>query len=98
MAHFVDGAVNGVAGGVDFVRAVHEFVAGLIDFHQARSGDLMKHQAKRIDQEIFGAGHLGRDMREDQIVPAVQRDQTVTGGKIDTGLPLGSADLIFDVR
>jgi hypothetical protein len=37
-------------------------------------------------------------MREDQIVPAVQRDQAITGGKIDTGLPLGSADLIFDVR
>jgi hypothetical protein len=35
-------------------------------------------------------------MREDQIVPAVQRDQPVTGGKIDAGLPFGGADLILD--
>lgn len=58
----------------------------------------MEHQAERVDQEIFGAGHLGRNVGEDQIVPAMQRDQTITGGQIDPGLPFRGTDLVFDVH
>ncbi|MOA68617.1 hypothetical protein D3C78_1963270 [compost metagenome] len=35
-------------------------------------------------------------MGEDQIVPAMHGDQTVTGSQIDAGLPFCGADLIFD--
>jgi hypothetical protein len=37
-------------------------------------------------------------MGEDQIVPAMGGDQTITSGKIDTGLPFRSADLVFDIK
>jgi hypothetical protein len=36
-------------------------------------------------------------MREDQVIPAMQRDQALTGGQVNTGLPFGSADLVFDI-
>jgi hypothetical protein len=37
-------------------------------------------------------------MGEDQIVPAMQRDQAIAGSEVDTGLPFGGADLVFDSR
>jgi hypothetical protein len=35
-------------------------------------------------------------VREDQIIPAMQGDQAITGRQIDAGLPLGGTDLVFD--
>jgi hypothetical protein len=35
-------------------------------------------------------------VRENQIIPAMQGDQPITGCKIDPGLPFGRADLILD--
>ena len=89
-------AVDGVAGGIDLERAVHLLGAGQVDLDQAGGGDFMKHQAVGVDQEIIGARHLGGNMGEDQIVPAMQGDQPITGGQVDTGLPFGGADLGFD--
>jgi hypothetical protein len=34
-------------------------------------------------------------MREDQVIPAMQRDQPIARSEIDSGLPLGSTDLIL---
>jgi hypothetical protein len=98
VAHFVHGAVDGVTGRVDLVGTVHQLVAGLVDFDQAGGGDLVKHQPERIDQEVFGARDLGGNVGEDQIVPAMQGDQAITGGEIDPGLPLGGTDLVFDIN
>jgi hypothetical protein len=92
----VHGAVNGVPGRIDLVGAVHQLVAGLIDLDQARRGDFVKHQAERVDQEVFGAWHFGGDVGENQIVPAVLGHQAVTGGEVDAGLPFGGADQVFD--
>ncbi len=58
----------------------------------------MEHQPIRVDQKIFGTRHLGRDMREDQVIPAMHRHQTVTGCQIDASLPFGGADLILYAR
>ncbi|MNF06112.1 hypothetical protein D3C80_2059950 [compost metagenome] len=49
----------------------------------------MEHQAEGVDQEVFGAGHLGGDVGEDQVVPAVHGDEAVAGGEVDAGLPFG---------
>jgi len=93
----MDGAVDRVARRVDLVGAVHQLVAGLVDLDQARRSDLVEHQSVGVDQEIIGARHLGRDVGEDQVVPAMQRHQAIAGRQVDTGLPLGSTDLIFDI-
>ena len=42
---------------------------------------------------MVAAGHARRDVREDQIVPAVVRDEPIARGEIDAQLPLGFADL-----
>ena len=97
VANFMDGTVDGVARRIDFVGAVHQFVAGLIDLDQAGRGDLVEHQPIRVDQEIIGARHLGRDMGEDQVIPAMQRHQAIAGRQVDAGLPFGSADLVIDI-
>ena len=58
----------------------------------------MEHQAERVDQKLFAARHLGRDVGEDQVIPTVQRDQPVTGGQVDTGLPFGGRHLLLEVN
>jgi len=98
VANLMHGAVNGVPSGIDLVRAVRHFVAGQIDFHQAGRGDFVKHQPVWVDQKVIGFGNLGRDVREDQVIPAMQRDQSVTGRQIDPRLPFGGAHLGFQRR
>lgn len=53
----------------------------------------MEHQPVRIDQEMLGFGNLRRDMGEDEVIPAVQRHQSVAGGEVHPRLPFGGADL-----
>lgn len=93
VANLVHRAMDGVAGRVDLVGAVHQLLAAGIHLHQAGGGDLVEHQAERVDQEVLGARHLGRDVGEDQVVPTVQGDQPVAGSEIDAGLPFGGGDL-----
>lgn len=97
VAHFVDGAVDGVARRVDIVGALHLLIAGLVNLDQARRGDLVEHQPIGVDQEIFSARHLGRNMREDQVIPTVHGHQAIAGREVHAGLPFGGADLGFDV-
>lgn len=49
----------------------------------------MEHQPVRIDQEMLGFGNLRRDMGEDEVIPAVQRHQSVAGGEVHPRLPFG---------
>src|SRR4051794_15384903 len=89
-AHFVNGRVNGEAGGVDAVIALAELVAVEINLHEARSGDFVEHQAIRIDQEMMlRSRHARGDVRINQIVPAVMGDETVAGSEIDPLVPFG---------
>jgi hypothetical protein len=36
-------------------------------------------------------------MGEDQVIPTMHRHQAIAGCQVDAGLPLGGADLIFDI-
>ncbi|MNJ64085.1 hypothetical protein D3C77_600250 [compost metagenome] len=58
----------------------------------------MEHQAEGVDQEVLGAGDLGGDVGEDQVVPAMQGDQPVAGGQVDAGLPFGGGYLVLEVE
>ena len=50
------------ARGIDGIRGVSQSVAVGIDLDEARSGDLLKHHAIWIDQEVMlGPRHPGRD-------------------------------------
>lgn len=37
-------------------------------------------------------------MGEDQVVPTMGGDQTITSGEIDSGLPFRGTDLVFDIK
>ena len=94
LAHFMDRGMNGEAGRVDLVIAFGELVAVEVDLDEARRGDLVEHQAVRIDQEVMlGAGHARRDMGVNQIVPAVQGDEAIGSGEIDPLRPFGLAHM-----
>ncbi|MNL85378.1 hypothetical protein D3C87_2136640 [compost metagenome] len=47
---------------------------------------------------MLGPRDAGRDVGEDHVVPAVDGDQAIERGQVDTGLPLGLADLILERR
>ena len=98
VAHLVHGAVNGVTGRVDVERAVHQLVARQVDLDQARRRDFVEHQAIGVDQEIFRTRYLGRDMGEDQIIPAIEGDQPVAGGEVDACTPFGLGNQILHGR
>ena len=90
LAHLVDRRMDGEARRVDAVFALAELVAVQIDLHQARRRDFLEHQPVRVDQEVMiGARHARRDVGVDQVVPAIQRDETIAGGEIDALVPLG---------
>ncbi|MNT64795.1 hypothetical protein D3C72_2027250 [compost metagenome] len=77
LAGRVDTAVDGEAGRIDVVVRRHDLLAVQVDLDQAGGSDFVEHHAVGIDQEMLGARHLGRDMREDQVIPAKQRHQPV---------------------
>ena len=69
-----------------------------IDLDEARRGDLVERHAVRIDEEVvLRSGNARRDVREDQIVPAVQRDEPVARGEVDAQLPFGCAGVFISV-
>ena len=82
-------AVNDEARGIDEVGRLHHDVSREIHFHETRRRDLFKQESVRIDEKVMpGSGHAHRDVREDEIVPVIQRRQTIERCKIDTRLPL----------
>src|SRR5437867_2257729 len=69
-------------------------VALEVDLHQAGGRDLVEEDAVRVDQElVLGVGHAQRDVREDEVLPLVERDEAVGGGEVDAGGPLVGGDL-----
>src|SRR6202163_4555204 len=89
LARGVHRAVDREAGRIDEVRRRFDDVAVEIDLDQIRGADLGEQQPVRIDQEVVvGAGDARRDVGEDEVVPAVVRDEAVRGGEVDAGLPL----------
>jgi len=69
-------------------------LAAAIDLDQVGCGDLVEREAKSVDQEVIGLSRHGRrQMGVDQIVPTVERGQSVRGGKVDPHSALGLADL-----
>ena len=90
LADLMDRRMDGEARRVDAVFALAELVAVKIDLHEARRGDFLEHQPVRVDQEVMvRPRHARRDVGVDQVVPAVQRDETIAGGEIDALVPLG---------
>ena len=94
-ARLMDRAVNDKTRVVERVLRRQQDIAFLIQFEQRRGGDLAETHSVRIDQEVPRfARHTARDMRRDEIGPAVEVDQAITGGEFDAHLPLRSADLL----
>src|SRR5438132_13246197 len=91
------GAVNRKAGGIDEVRRIHHLVAVWIDLHQTRRRDFVEHHAVGIEQKVMlSSWHARGNMREDQIVPAIERDQSISRREIDSGLPFSFCHLLAD--
>src|SRR5436309_12909163 len=89
LASRVDRAVNVEAGRIDIVWTVLDLPPIEVDLDQTGRRDLFEEFSIGIDEEVvFRPGDADRDVREDQVVPTVQRDQAITGGQIDARLPL----------
>jgi hypothetical protein len=92
----MDRAVDDEAGAVDAVRRLAELSSLVIDDDQRRRRHLVEHQAVGIDQEpvlAVGPGGQSRtDVREDQVTPAIERNQPVAGGEIDPRPPFTLVD------
>jgi hypothetical protein len=88
----VDRRMDREPGRVDGMAARSDRRAVDVDLDQARRGDLLEHHVVGVDQEMMlRPRHACRQMREDQIVPAVKGDQPIGGGKVDARLPFAWA-------
>ena len=93
----VNGAVDDKACRIDRERVISiKFYPVFIDLYQAGRGYFLKHQAVGVNQKlIFHAGDFGGDVGEHQIIPAVLRNQPITGGEVNAGLPFFAGDFAF---
>jgi hypothetical protein len=74
--------VDDEPGQVDGVRGLLDGVAGQIDLHQVRGGDLLEEQPVGVDQEVvLRAGEPDRDVREDEIGHPEVGHEAVDGGE-----------------
>src|SRR5215470_6846961 len=84
----VNRAVNGESGGIDIIGAFHHLLAFEVHLYKAGSRNLLKKHPVGIDQEVMlGSRHASGDVREDQIVPAVESHEAVASCQIDALLP-----------
>jgi hypothetical protein len=61
------------------------------------SEDFLEHQIVRVEQEMMlGAWDARRQMREDQVVPAIMRHHSVRAGEFDADFPFFRAALAFE--
>src|SRR5690554_3822094 len=85
----MDRTVNGEASRVHHIVGRHDDVAIEVDLHKARCGDLVKAHTIRIDEKVmFRPRHTRRDMRIDEVAPAIMSNETVGRREIDAHLPL----------
>ena len=76
------------------VRPIANELAGTIDLDQVGRGDLVEGQAESVDEEVIRlARNGGRQVGVDQVIPAVERGQSIGGGQVDAYCALGFADL-----
>src|ERR1700679_339827 len=93
LTHLVYGRMDGETGGIYRIRRGADLLAFEIDLDQAGGGDLLEHQPVGVDEEVMlrawdARGNVG----EDEIVPAVERDQSIAGREIDAdgGFDIGN--------
>src|ERR1051326_4574357 len=85
----MDRAMNVEASRVYVIIRFHHDATVEIDLHHARRRNLFEHHAVRIDQEVMlRPGHARRDVCEDEIIPAVNGDETIGRREIHTDLPV----------
>jgi hypothetical protein len=88
-ARRVNGRVQGETRRIDRMLAGSDDVAGNVDLYQVRGADLVEGETERIDQKVARlVRDACRDVRVDEVVPAVYRGETIGGGQIDPGLLL----------
>ena len=63
-----------------------------VNLDQARRRNLIEHEAVGIDQKLMRiarnrCGKFGADVREDQIAPTIQSDQTIASSQTDAQCP-----------
>jgi hypothetical protein len=90
LAHFVNRRMDREAGRVDGIGGFRHRLTRKINLDQTAGGNLLEHHPVGIDQEMmFGTGDARRNMGEDQVIPAVEGDEPVTGGQIDADRRFG---------
>ncbi len=78
----------GEPGRIDRMRARNDRLAFDIDLDQRRRRYLLEHHVIGIYQEVvIRPRHSRRKMSEDQIIPAIERNQTICRGKVYADLP-----------
>ena len=80
-----------------------QLVALHVHLDQARCRDLVEHEAIGVDEElVLGPRHrfgqFGADVGEDQVAPAVQRNEPVARGQVAAQLPFFGADAFLQRR
>ena len=89
LARHVNGGMDGEAGRIDVVGAVHHLVAVLVHLDQGRRCDLFEHHAEGVQQKVMlRTRHPDGEMGEEQVVPTVIGDDAVERGKVHSSLPL----------
>ena len=90
----MNAAVNREAGRIDFVGRVHDLPAAEIDLDERGSRDFLEQHAVGIDQKMMlRSGNPRRHVSEDEVIPAVERNQPIRGREIHAYVPFGGADL-----
>ena len=83
----VDGGMDREARGIDRIVGLADRVAVLVDLDQRGRGDLAEQHAVGVEQEVVGARHPQRDMRAEEVAPAVMVDEAVAGREIAAHFP-----------
>ena len=91
----VDGAMDGEARRIDIEVVRVDLVGVLVHSHQAGGCNFLEHHTVWINKKVvLVTGYPCGDMGEYQIVPAVQCDQSIGRGEVDSKLPFFLADKI----
>ncbi len=93
LARAVHRRMDHIARSIDAVGTVHDDVPLEVHLDQGRRRHLIEIDAEGVDQEVvLGPRDAGRDVGEDQVVPALQRRQPVERREVDADAPLFFAD------
>jgi len=83
-ARGVHGGMQRKACRVHRMRALSDHVAVDVDLDEIRRGDFIERETERVDQKAPRlARHARGNVRVDDIIPAVQRDEPIRRGQFD---------------